>query len=144
MPRVTYDTNVFVDYSLAYFPTGFLMSAVVIQELAAGALDSARLRELEGIRRSYEREQRLLIPNGEDWYLAGRILNSLYRGSAVARRGSRVRISKQDQQRILRDVLIARSARRMNVTIITSNVRDFEMIQPYCAVNVEHPREFFR
>jgi len=120
------------------------MSAVVIQELAAGALDNARLRELETIRRSYERDERLLIPNGEDWYLAGKVLNSLYRGSAVTRRGSRVRISKEDQQRIIRDVLIARSARRLNVKVITSNVRDFEMIRPYCAVSVEHPKDFFR
>jgi predicted nucleic acid-binding protein len=120
------------------------MSAVVIQELAAGALDNARLRELETIRRSYERDERLLIPNGEDWYLAGKVLNSLYRGSAVTRRGSRVRISKEDQQRIIRDVLIARSARRLNVKVITRNVRDFEMIRPYCDVSVEHPNDFFR
>lgn len=144
MSRVTYDTNVFVDYKPAYFPSGFLMSAVVIQELAAGAVDTTRLRELERIRRRYEKDERLLVPNGEDWYLAGKVLNSLYRGSAVSRRGDRVRISKADQQRIIRDVLIARSARRENVTVITSNIRDFEMIRPYCAVNIKHPDDFFR
>ncbi len=120
------------------------MSAVVIQELAAGALDSARLRELERIRRSYERDERLLIPSGEDWYLAGKVLNSLYRGSGASRRGSKVRIRKEDQQRIIRDVLIARSARRLKVKVITSNIRDFDMIRPYCSVSVEHPDDFYR
>lgn len=143
MPGVTYDTNVFIDYDPGFFPAGFLMSAVVIQELAAGALDTSRLRELEAVRRHYEKEKRLLVPNGEDWFLAGRILNSLYRGTATVNRGHRRRIDKDTQRRIIRDVLIARTARRAGATVITGNVRDFEMIRPYCAVSVEHASTYF-
>jgi hypothetical protein len=39
MPGVTYDTSIFIAYKPATFPAGFLMSAIVIQELAAGAAD---------------------------------------------------------------------------------------------------------
>jgi predicted nucleic acid-binding protein len=143
MPKVTYDTNVFIDYDPAYFPAGFLMSAVVIQELATGALDNTRLKDLDASWRYYQREQRLLVPNGEDWFLAGKVLNSLYRGSASKSRGRRVVISKEEQRRIIRDVLIARTARRENATVITTNLRDFDKIKPYCAVNVQHPDDFF-
>lgn len=37
MPTVTYDTNVFINHKPVYFPAGFVMSAVVMQELVAGA-----------------------------------------------------------------------------------------------------------
>jgi predicted nucleic acid-binding protein len=143
MPRVTYDTNVFIDYDPAYFPAGFLMSAVVIQELAAGALDKTRLKDLDASWRHYHQEKRLLVPNGEDWFLAGKVLNSLYRGSGAQSRGRKVVISKEEQRRIVRDVLIARSARRENATVITKNISDFDKIRSYCAVNVQHPDEFF-
>lgn len=45
MPTATYDTNVFVTRKPAYFPAGFVMSAVVMQGLAAGAADDSGLRQ---------------------------------------------------------------------------------------------------
>ena len=120
MPKVTYDTNMFIKKKPAYFPAGFFMSAVVIQELAAGARDNSRLKELDGVRRRYEKEGRLLVPTGEDWWFAGKILNSIAR-ALKSRSSSRITgISKAEQQRILRDVLIARTARREGVLAVTS------------------------
>jgi predicted nucleic acid-binding protein len=143
MPKVTYDTNVFIKENPAYFPAGFYMSVVVIQELTAGAKDNSRLQELDAVRRRYEREGRLLVPTGEDWWIAGKVLNSLARAPKV-KRGKRVSgMSKAEQQRILRDVLIARTARREGVLVVTSNLSDFEKIQPYCNVGVIHPKDFF-
>lgn len=143
MPKVTYDTNVFIKEKPAYFPAGFFMSAVVIQELAAGARDNSRLKELDSARRHYEKEGRLLVPTGEDWWFAGKILNSIAR-ALRSRSGSRAAgISKAEQQRILRDVLIARTARREGVLVITSDISDFAKIQPYCNVRVKRPAEFF-
>lgn len=144
MPKVTFDTNVFIDYQPAYFPAGFYMSAVVIQELAAGALDGSRLKQLAAAWREYEEDGRLLVPNAEDWFQAGKILNSLYRGSGVTTKGRRVKIDKEEQRRIVRDVLIARTARRIGAAVVTGNVRDFELIRPYCAVGVLRARDYFR
>lgn len=139
MPRVTYDTNVFIDYKPTYFPSGFLMSAVVIQELAAGARDNTRLKELNYARRSYEKEGRLLVPTGEDWWLAGKVLNSLYR---VVKQQVDTEPTRE-QMRIVRDVLIARTVKRSNATVITRNISDFERIKRFCGVKVEHPDYFF-
>ncbi|HEX7176536.1 MAG TPA: PIN domain-containing protein [Pyrinomonadaceae bacterium] len=141
--KVTFDTNVFVDYDAAYFPAGFLMSAVVMQELAAGALDTSRLKELEIARRRYLKEGRLLVPDSEDWLQAGKILNSMYRGTATNNRGRRVKIDRETQRRILRDVLIARTALMAKATVVTADVSDFEMIQAYCSVRVEAAANFF-
>ena len=139
MPRVTYDTNVFIDYQPTYFPAGFLMSAVVIQELAAGARDNTRLKELDVARRSYEKEERLLVPTGEDWWLAGKVLNSLYR---VVKQQVDTEPTRE-QMRIVRDVLIARTARRSGAIVITKNISDFERIKRFCAVKIKHPDDFF-
>lgn len=143
MPKVTYDTSVFIKERPAYFPAGFLMSAVVIQELAAGALDNSRLKELDAARQRYEKEGRLLVPTGEDWWFAGKILNSIARGLR-ARTGGRTKgMSKAEQQRILHDVLIARTARREGALVVTSNLDDFARIRPYCNVRAMHPKDFF-
>ncbi len=139
MPRVTYDTNVFINYRPTYFPTGFLMSAVVVQELAAGARDNTRLKELDAARRSYEKEAKLLVPTGEDWWFAGKVLNSLFR--VVRRQGDDAQPSTE-QMRIVRDVLIARTAKRSGVTVITQNLSDFERIRRFCAVKLKHPDDF--
>lgn len=119
------------------------MSAVVLQELAAGALDTARLRELETARRRYKKEGRLLVPDSEDWIETGKILSNMYRGTATNNRGRRVKIDKETQRRILRDVLIARSALRVGATVVTGNISDFEIIQAYCAVRVESAADYF-
>ena len=44
MPPVTYDTSVFKSYKPEEFPSGFLFSAVVIQELMASANESEVLQ----------------------------------------------------------------------------------------------------
>jgi predicted nucleic acid-binding protein len=100
MPKVTYDTNVFIKEKPAYFPAGFFMSAIVIQELAAGASDKAKLKELGSQIKNYEKEGRLLVPTGEDWWFAGQILNSLSK-IGKAKGSPIVTVSKGEQQRIL-------------------------------------------
>lgn len=112
MAGVVYDTSVFIAYKPASFPAGFFMSAIVIQELAAGAKDKSDLQELDGLRRDYESQGRLLVPTGEDWWLAGKVLNSLLRGLKSKRRGLTPKLPAAEKQRIIRDVLIARTVRR--------------------------------
>jgi predicted nucleic acid-binding protein len=143
MPTLTFDTSVFIKYKPAKFPAGFAMSAVVIQELAAGAADRSALKELDDARRLYEKAGRLLVPNGEDWWLAGKVLNSLWRGMKSKTGGRRQPIPKVEQQRIIRDVLIARSARRAGAAVVTENIADFEMISRFCKVNLIRGEDYF-
>jgi len=139
---VTYDSNVIIRYSPATFPAGFFMSAVVLQGLTAGAKDAADVREFEQFRKHYEAVGRLLVPTGEDWWLAGKVLNSLHRGLRSLKRGHVMAISKGEQQRILRDVLIALTARRAGATVVTENVADFEKIRNFCNVRIARPADF--
>ncbi|HEX4951524.1 MAG TPA: hypothetical protein VFZ34_33005, partial [Blastocatellia bacterium] len=80
MPKITYDTSVFISHQPTEFPVGFVLSAVVLQEMTAGAVDKSDLQRLEAIRRYFEKEDRLLVPDAEDWWQAGRILNAMLRG----------------------------------------------------------------
>ena len=143
MQRITYDTNVMLRYKPNVFPSEYMMSAVVIQELTAGASDGAEVRTYDTTRQAFDRRGRLLVPNGEDWWMAGKVLNSLYRGIKSRSAGRPTAISKDEQQRILRDVLIARTAKRANVAVVTENVRDFKKIQRFCDVKVIPSTEYF-
>jgi predicted nucleic acid-binding protein len=143
MPGVVYDTSIFIAYKPASFPAGFLMSAVVIQELAAGATDKSDLQELNALRRDYDAQGRLLVPTGEDWWLAGKVLNSLLRGLKSKREGLTPKLPAAEKQRIIRDVLIARTARRAGALLVTDNVRDFKMIARFCAVQLMPGEKYF-
>jgi predicted nucleic acid-binding protein len=142
LSSVVLDTNIFIRYGAAQ-PGAFHMSAVVIQELTAGARDSAAVKHLWSLHKRYEAIGKLLVPTGEDWWHAGKILNAMHRGLKSHRAGRVSAIPKEEQQRILRDVLIARTAKRANVAIVTEDVSDFVRIQRYCDVRVLRPEDYF-
>jgi predicted nucleic acid-binding protein len=143
MPGITYDTSVFIAYQPAAFPAGFLLSAVVVQELAAGALDKSGLQQLDTVRRAYEKDGKLLVPTGEDWWLAGKVLNSLLRGLKSRHSGLTPKLPATEKQRIIRDVLIARTVRRAGALLVTDNTKDFKMIARFCAVRTVTGRQYF-
>lgn len=143
MPRITYDTSVFIAYKPAELPAGFLMSAVVMQELATGAKDKSELQRLEAAHRAFEKAETLIVPTGEDWWLAGKVLNSLLRGLKSRQGGLTPRLPATEKQRIIRDVLIARTARRASALVVTDNIKDFKMIARFCAVRTVMGEQYF-
>ena len=143
MPVITYDTSIFIAYKPAALPAGFRMSAVVIQELTAGAVDKSEVQRWQAAMRAHEKEGTLLVPTGEDWWLAGKVLNSLLRGLKSRAGGLTPRVPKAEQQRIIRDVLIARTARRAGALLVTDNLSDFEKIGRFCAVRLRSGAERF-
>ena len=144
MARVTFDTSVFIAYKPAKLPAGFVMSAVVIQELTAGAADKSELQQYDAMWRAHEKAGTLLVPTGEDWWLAGKVLNSLLRGLKSKASGRTPRITKAEQQRIVRDVLIARTARRAGAMLVTDNIADFKKIRRFCDVRLQSGAAYFR
>lgn len=143
MPGVTYDTSIFISYKPTSLPAGFRMSAVVLQELTAGSVDDSEVRRWGVARRDLEREGTLLIPTGEDWWMAGKVLNSLLRGLKSRSGGLTPRLPPSEIQRIIRDVLIARTARAAGALVVTDNISDFKKIQRFCAVRLVSGREYF-
>jgi predicted nucleic acid-binding protein len=143
--KVTLDANILIsrNISLAELSSGFYLSAIVLQELAAGAADETAIKQLDVVRRIYEKKGRILVPTFADWWIAGTVLNSLQRGRRAKRSRLIPKISIEERYRITNDVLLARTARRAGVTVVTDNLSDFEKIRKFCAVQVMSGAEYF-
>lgn len=143
MPKITYDSDVFMRIKPEKLPQGFYMSAVVIEELAAGAQDGSELRELSSARKRYEEADHLLIPTGEDWYEAGKVIYAFQQGNKSKKTGDKPKMSPDVRCRMINDVLIARTAKREGVEVVTYNMRHFEQIKRYCAVKLINAADYF-
>lgn len=84
-----------------------------------------------------------LVPTGEDWWLGGEVLNSLLRGLKSKSGGRTPRLPATEKQRLVRDVLIARTVRRAGALLVTENLGDFKMISRFCAVRVISGADYF-
>ncbi|HEX7332349.1 MAG TPA: PIN domain-containing protein [Pyrinomonadaceae bacterium] len=143
MAKVTYDANIYIKYKPRSFPHGVYLSAVVLQELVAGASDSSAIKEFGRLRQEYRKADKLLVPNEEDWWHAGLVINALQRGRRSKKTGRIPKISVAERYRIINDVLIARTAKRAGVIVVTDNVSDFEKIRNFCDVKVISGSEYF-
>jgi predicted nucleic acid-binding protein len=143
MAKVTFDANIWIRYKPKSFPHSFYLSAVVLQELVAGASDGSTVKELERFRYEYRNVNKLLVPNEEDWWHAGIVLNALQRGRRSRKTGRIPKISAAERYRIINDVLIARTAKRAGVMVVTDNIDDFKKIRNFCDVKVISGSRYF-
>ena len=91
------------------------LSSVVLEELYAGACGRNR-NAVESLERDFDRAGRILVPNLTDWTQTGKVL------ALVAAKYDYEQIGKG---RLTNDALIAMSAGRLGITVITANARDF-------------------
>lgn len=143
MAGVVFDTNIWIAYKPTNLPKNLVMSAVVLQELVAGASDGSVLKRLEASRKQYEKEDRLLVPTGEDWFRAGKILNSFLHNLKVQSGGTTPRLHPNKIQQMFRDALIAVSVSRTHALLVTDNLSDFKAIQRYGKLRIQAGRDFF-
>ena len=120
------------------------MSAVVVMELAASAVDESVRKTYEQVFHQYRRDKLLIVPNDEDWLLAGKIMFLLTQGRKRENRGKLRRLPPGASQRLALDVLIAVSARRWRAQVVTENWTDFKMIQRYCNATIIKAAQFFK
>src|SRR6266542_114569 len=135
MAKYAFDTNVFIDAfrdataeaaMLAFLeralPFTFL-SAVVMQELAAGARTPKQARKLEQlVFRPVDRRGRVFGPSSGAFVARGRLLVS------VAGRDGWDAV--RDKPSLLNDALIATSCRECGITLITQD-SDYTRFQPF-------------
>jgi predicted nucleic acid-binding protein len=121
MPPVTYDTSIFTSYKPEAFPSGFLFSAVVIQELMASANDDSEMNRWAAARRAFEKEDRLIVPTAADWLMASKVLYWLMQKRKRRAGGKSPPLKTGASQRMALDALIAVSARRHSATVVTVN-----------------------
>jgi predicted nucleic acid-binding protein len=136
---VVFDTNVYVaalreGYGGASFgrleeavPRTFLVS-VVSAELLVGARDEGGRRAVRELVHRFQRLERVLVPSAASWNDLADVLARIARQEA----GLRSRI-----HRLWNDGLIAMSARQIGATVITQNVRDFELLRRYVRFELE-------
>jgi predicted nucleic acid-binding protein len=97
------------------------LSSVVLEELYAGA-NAKNWHIVERFERDFERTGRVLAPNLKDWAQAGKVLALL---------AAKYDFEQIGRGRLTNDVLIAMSAARTGVTVITANARDFEKLAEF-------------
>lgn len=126
MPFALFDTSVYIsafrrgDFSILDLrrfaaDTPLWVSAVVIEELYAGT-DEGNRHLVERLEREFDRIKRILVPNLNDWTQAGRVLSRL---------AAEYNYEQIGRGRLTSDALIAMSAGRMGIVVITANARDF-------------------
>jgi len=101
--------------------TPLWLSSVVLEELYAGAGGQER-KVLERLERDFDRAKRILVPNLSDWTHAGKVL---------ARLAEKYHYEQIGQGRLTNDTLIAMSAGRLGITVITANERDFRTLAEF-------------
>jgi predicted nucleic acid-binding protein len=97
------------------------LSAVVLEELYAGAGDRGQ-PVVERLERDFDRAKRVLVPNLGDWAEAGRVLSRL---------ATKYNYEQIGQGRLTNDALIAMSAGRLGIKVITTNERDFRRLAEF-------------
>jgi predicted nucleic acid-binding protein len=97
------------------------LSAVVLEELYAGAGDHDR-HVVARLERDFDRANRILVPNLSDWTQAGTVL---------ARLAVKYDYEQIGRGRLTNDALIAMSAARLGIRVITANQRDFRRLAEF-------------
>jgi predicted nucleic acid-binding protein len=144
MPLYTFDTSVIIARKLSQLPSTFLFSSVALMELLAGAPDESERKRYEAIQRAYSKDNSLIVPDVDDWLLASKVLYWLAQERRRRGAGRLPRMKPGGTQRMALDALLAASARRRRVTVVTENWDDFKAIQRYCNVKIVKGSECFK
>jgi len=97
------------------------LSAVVLEELYAGAADRDR-KIVERLERDFDRAKRILVPNQSDWARTGRVLAGL---------AAKYHYEEIGRGRLTNDALMAMSAGRLGIRVITAKERDFSRLAEF-------------
>ena len=98
------------------------LSAVVVEELYAGAFDAHTIKLLDKLYDTFSNLGRFVTPSTSDWQHAGKVVSQL---------GRKYGFEDIFLAKITHDILIALSARRIGAAVLTNNVKDFVKIQEF-------------
>jgi predicted nucleic acid-binding protein len=97
------------------------LSSVVLEELYAGVVARNRL-VVERLEHDFHGVGRILVPNLSDWTQTGKVL---------ARLAAKYDYKQIGKGRLTNDALIAMSAGRTGITVVTANSRDFSKLAEF-------------
>jgi len=98
------------------------MSAVVMEELYAGAFDGSTKRLLDRIFTGFQKLGRIISPDASEWQRAGRTVVAI---------GQKYGFEQIFLARLVNDILIALCARRVGAMLFTRNRKDYLRIREY-------------
>ena len=136
MQSIIWDTSVYItrlrrgfDWNNEQSQT-LTLSSVVIAELATGYVaKTPQLTEFKSYVEHMFLTSRVLNPSFYDWYNSGTIIGKIL-------------ISRPDLKNkkalLFNDCLIAISSTQINAKVITSNIKDFEVIKRYVNFDVSY------
>ena len=93
-----------------------------VEHLPQGATLVLQRLTWEDYERDFDRAKRILVPNLSDWVHAGRVLYRL---------AAKYHHEKIGQGRLTNDALIAMSAGRLGIKVVTANQRDFSRLAEF-------------
>jgi len=132
MPPILFDTSIYITamragdsatVSLRHLAGGepVWLSAVVLAELFAG-VTARNCHAVERLERDFDRARRILVPNLNDWSQTGNVLALL---------GAKYGYEQIGKGRLTNDALIAMSAGRFGITVVTANAGDFAKLAEF-------------
>ncbi len=137
------DTNIVAERRVHSVSPREYVSAVVLTELMAAA-DAEEFKLYQAVWRIHEQDGTLILPAAEDWQPAARILHLLTQSRKRKAKGKSPRRTPTAKQELAMDVLIAVSAAREGVTVVTNDT-DFEAIRYYHKkLKIKSGEEFFK
>ena len=98
------------------------LSAVVLSELYAGATNSKAKERITRVERDFEKGGRLLTATRGDWAITGQTLLKI---------GKKYGFETIGRSRLTNDCLIAITARRAGLILVTGNAKDFRLIAEF-------------
>lgn len=98
------------------------LSAVVLEELYAGTSDEKARKVVAKLEDSFAKVNRLLVPLQSDWTATGKILNKI---------GQKYGFEQIGKGRLTNDTLLAMTAARNGMSLLTGNVKDFARIAEF-------------
>lgn len=137
MPGLVFDTSVYVsafrrgdasvlDLRRATEGDGashpLWLSAVVLSEMLVGAAEKRTRARLIDTAREFNRIKRMLVPLESDWRLAGEVIGQI---------GAKYGYEHVGRARMTNDALIAMSAARTGLIVLTRNAEDFKRIAEF-------------
>jgi predicted nucleic acid-binding protein len=134
MTRFVLDTNLYiaadrdrakaeelVAFYAAFLPVTYL-HAIVVQELLVGAINPHRRQRVrDAYVRPFESRRRVVTPTFANWARSGEVIGQLVHRRIITIGGL--------ARSFLNDVLLAVSCRAAGMTLVTTNIADFERIR---------------
>jgi predicted nucleic acid-binding protein len=98
------------------------LNAEVLEELYVGALGGKEKKLLNKFEKDFDKINRLLVPNQNDWISCGQVLSKI---------GEKHGFESVKKARTTNDCLIAITCARLGLTVFTHNEEDFKIISEF-------------